>query len=180
MVIRSALCAALVVLVTALPVMAADGLTPDAIGGGGSQDWIDRGNGGERISQLQLAFAYDLVLGDLGDYGLSVWQLISAAPGTDGSNENDWIYESSVVGWLSRFDGQLELFGGVSWCSWGENIMGTARSLVGPAAGFRFPLEFADDGATVLWFEAKGKYYMGHDGVKQYGVGFGPVFTIGS
>lgn len=165
---------------------AADGLTPDAIGAGGSQDWIDRGNGAESIRQLAVSFAYDIVLSEQGHFGLSFWQLISAAPGTDGSNENDWISESSVTGWRSLFDAQLEIFGGGSLVQWGANVTGKAETLGGPLGGLRAPIEWEDkdgDGveeSPILWMEARGKYYFGQDGKAQWGFNIAPTFTIGS
>lgn len=170
----------------AVPAFAGSGLTPDALSAGGSSDWIDRGSGGEPITQLSVAFSYDIVLSEYGKYGLSFWQYIMAAPGSDGANQNDWITESSVVWWNSLFDAQLETFLGGSYVKWGTNVTGVAENLGGPCAGIRAPIEWADsdgDGVEetpVLWMEARGKFYKGRDGIRQWGINFGPVFSVGS
>lgn len=169
-------------LLSAPAAFAARGLTPDRIASGTSTDWIDRGNGSEAITQLQLAFSYDVVW--TSRFGATAEQFVSVAPGSSGDSENDWITESRLPAWLTFFDGNLETFLGPAWSRWGANITGEAESLYGLYGGIRFPVDYADlDGDGVeesvsLWFQAAGKIYTDFDDLRQGGMTFATAFAI--
>jgi len=164
------------------PAFAASGLTPDRIASGTSTDWIDRGNGAEAVTQLQVAFSYDVVWSER--FGATAEQFVSVGPGGSGADESDYITESRLPSWLTFFDGNLETFLGPAWSRWGANITGKSESLYGIYGGVRFPIDYADtdgDGvadAVSLWFQAAGKYFTDFDDLRQGGMTFATAFAI--
>lgn len=149
------MCAALVALV-AVPASAQLGVQA-----GAARDWVKLGDGQgfKELASPLAGASYDLVLGEEGDYGLTI--------GYKGAQDGVLISQYLVEYWGLSFQNVLEWFGGGQFETWtrtppeiGTQFLGGAR------AGIRF--ELAD-----VPFEVSGNYSRGTEGRERWGMFFG-------
>lgn len=168
--------AVLAALLIAVPAFAGNGLTPDFISAGAGLDKISGPGFKYNVVPIQVQYAYGFDLSSRSSVYTA--HRILAAPGNE-SEPTTYVNELTALYGYDAGRGFL-LFVGLLGSLWGSGITGSPEELYGGTVGFSFPL----DGSTtmVVGYRHATDTWPGGDeqGLNQWGLVFGPVFSIGS